>query len=71
MKCYLKIAAWISTGIALVMMFMGLIAKLSGGVLLSHWWGNYYYPAHNFLVLGGVFLLFAIVGNDKKEKGEN
>ena len=68
MKCYLKIAAWISTGIALVMMLIGLLAKVSGGAIFSHWWGSYYYPAHNFLLLGGVLLLFALVTCDKKEK---
>jgi uncharacterized membrane protein len=68
MKFYLKTAAWISTGIAIVLMLIGIIAKLSGGAIFNHWWGNYYYPSHNFLLLGVVLLLFAIVGCEKKEK---
>ncbi len=68
MKCLLKTAAWISAGIAVIMMLIGGIAKVSSGVFMSHWWGNYYYPAHNFLLLSVVFLLFALVGCEKKEK---
>ena len=68
MKGYLKIAAWISLGIALILMLIGIIAKMSGGILLMHWWGNYYYPAHNFLLVSVVLLLFVLVSCEKKEQ---
>lgn len=67
MKGILKILAWASTGIAVLLMLLGIIGKLAGGTLLNHWWSNYYWPAHNFLLLGIVLLLFAMLDREKKE----
>jgi len=67
MKCYLKIAAGIATGIAVLLMVLGIIARLNGGTLLKHWWGSFYYASPIFFYLAIVCLLFAIAGCDKKE----
>ena len=65
MKSKLKLLAWISGAIAMVMMLLGIIAVFAGGILMNHMWSNYFYPAYNFLLLG-IFLLVATLV-DKKE----
>ncbi len=65
MKSKLKLLAWISGAIAMVMMLLGIIAVFAGGILMNHMWSNYFYPAYNFLLLG-IFMFVATLA-DKKE----
>lgn len=65
MKSKLKLLAWISGAIAMVMMLLGIIAVFAGGVLMNHMWSNYFYPAYNFLLLGIFLFVAALI--DKKE----
>ena len=58
--------AWISGGIGIVMMLLGVIAVLNDNHFLGHFWQNYFYPAYNFLLLGIFLFLAALV---QKEKG--
>ena len=59
MKKYLKLTAWASGGVAAALMFLGVIAVLTGGVLMGHHWSNLFYPAEVFLLLG-IFLLIVV-----------
>ena len=65
MKNTLKMLAWFSGSIGIIMMVIGTIAVLAGGILWNHMWSNYFYPAYNFLLLG-IFLFVATLV-DKKE----
>jgi len=67
MKNILKNLAWISGGIGIVMMIIGIIAVAAGGILWNHMWSSYFYPAYNFLLLG-IFLFLATIIN-KETKG--
>jgi len=67
MKNILKNLAWISGGIGIVMMIIGIIAVAAGGILWNHMWSSYFYPAYNFLLLG-IFLFLATMIN-KETKG--
>ena len=64
MKNLLRIFAWISGGVAIVLMLLGVIAVLNDNHFLGHFWGSFFYPAYNFLLLG-IFLFVA--GLVKKE----
>jgi hypothetical protein len=55
MKKLLVLAAWANGLVAIVLMLLGIIARLAGGILMNHWWANYFYPAGVFLLLG-IFL---------------
>jgi hypothetical protein len=59
MKKNLKMIAWGSGAIGILMMLLGIIARLAGGILLGHMWSSYFYPAEVFLLLG-IFLFVAV-----------
>jgi len=65
MKNLLKIAAWISGAIGVILILLGVIAVLAGDRFLGHFWANYFYPAYNFLLLGIFCFLAIIVGKEK------
>ena len=65
MKSKLKLSAWISGAIAMVMMLLGIIAVFAGGILMNHMWSNYFYPAYNFLLLGIFLFLGSIVSKEQ------
>lgn len=66
MKNSLKILAWVSGSVGIIMMFLGSIAVLNGDRFLGHFWSNYFYPAYNFILLGIFLFLAALVQKDKK-----
>jgi len=55
MKNTLKLLAWLSGAIGIIMMIVGTIAVFAGGILWNHMWSNFFYPALNFLFLGLFF----------------
>jgi len=65
MKNTLKILAWLSGAIGIIMMIIGTIAVLAGGILWNHMWSSYFYPAYNFLLLGIFLFLGAMVSKEK------
>lgn len=66
MKNTLKILAWVSGGIGMIMMLLGIIAALNNNHFLGHFWSSYFYPAYNFILLG-VFLFVAKLVQKEKE----
>ncbi|MDO9254905.1 MAG: hypothetical protein Q7U54_05265 [Bacteroidales bacterium] len=66
MKNGLKILAWVSGSVGIVMMLLGSIAVLNGDRFLGHFWSNYFYPAYNFILLGIFLFLAAIVQKGKE-----
>jgi hypothetical protein len=67
MKNLLKLLAWLSGAIGIVMMILGTVAVLAGGIFWNHMWSTYFYPAYHFLLLGIFLFLGAIVIKDGKE----
>jgi len=67
MKNLFKIIAFISGGIGMLLMLLGVIAVLAGDRFLGHFWSNYFYPAYNFLLLGIFFFLALLATREKKE----
>ena len=65
MKNTLKMIAWFSGAIGIVMMLIGIIAVAAGGIFLNHMWSNYFYPAYNFLLLG-IFLFLGAMASEQK-----
>ena len=65
MKNNLQLMAWISGGIGIIMMLIGIISVFAGGILLNHLWSNYFYPAYNFLLLGIFLFLGAMTWKEK------
>jgi hypothetical protein len=61
----LKILAWISGGVGIIMMLLGIIAALNDNHFLGHFWSSYFYPAYNFLLLG-IFLFVATMVQKEK-----
>ena len=49
--------AWASGAIGILLIILGIIARLAGGILLNHWWSNYFYPGAVFVILGIFFFL--------------
>ncbi len=66
MQNTLKLLAWLSGGLGIILMLLGVIAVLAGNKLFGHFWENYFYPAYNFLLLGIFLFLADIAGKDKK-----
>jgi hypothetical protein len=64
MKNALKILAWVSGGVGIIMMLLGIIAVLNGDRFMGHFWSNYFYPAYNFLLLG-IFLFVGVLVQKK------
>lgn len=64
MKNTLKLLAWLSGAIGIVMMIIGMIAVAAGGVLWNHMWSNYFYPAYNFVLLGIFLFLGSITSKE-------
>lgn len=64
MKNMLKMLAWLSGAIGIIMMVIGTIAVFAGGILWNHMWSNYFYPAYNFLLLGIFLFLGSIVSKE-------
>ena len=67
MKNLLKMGAWLSGAIGMIMMLLGIIAVIAGNYFMGHLWTSYFYPAYNFLLLG-VFLFLAILVNREVKK---
>ena len=65
MKNTLKILAWFSGAIGIIMMIVGTIAVLAGGILWNHMWSNYFYPSYNFLLLGIFLFMGSMVSKEK------
>jgi hypothetical protein len=65
MKNTLKLLAWLSGAIGIIMMIVGTIAVFAGGILWNHMWSSYFYPAYNFLLLGIFLFLGAMVSKEK------
>lgn len=65
MKKNLKILAWASASVGIMMMLLGTIAVLNDNRFLGHFWSNYFYPAYNFIQLGIFFLVAALAIKDK------
>ncbi len=65
MKNGLKILAWISGGVGVIMMLLGIIAALNDNHFLGHFWSSYFYPAYNFILLGIFLFLAVMVQKDK------
>jgi hypothetical protein len=59
MKKTLKMVAWGSGILGVVLMLLGIIAFVAGGKFMSHFWSSYFFPASNFLLLG-VFLFLGL-----------
>jgi hypothetical protein len=66
MKNSLKILAWVSGSVGIIMMLLGSIAVINGDHFLGHFWSNYFYPAYNFILLGIFLFLAAIVQKGKE-----
>ena len=66
MKNLLKMCAWLSGGIGIIMMLLGIIAVIAGNHLMGHIWTSYFYPAYNFLLLGVFLFLAMLVNKDPK-----
>jgi hypothetical protein len=66
MKKYLKILAWASAGIGILMMLLGSIAVLNDNHFLGHFWSSFFYPAYNFIQLGIFFLVATMVIKEKE-----
>jgi hypothetical protein len=64
MKKNLKMVAWGSGAIGVVLMLLGFIAFLTGGILMNAHWDTYYFSASNFLLLGVFLFLGARLYND-------
>jgi hypothetical protein len=67
MKNTLKMLAWLSGAIGIILMIIGIIAVAAGGILWNHMWSNYFYPAYNFLLLG-IFLLLGALSTEHTDK---
>ena len=65
MKNTIKILAWTSGCVGIIMMLLGSIAVLNGDRFLGHFWSNYFYPAYNFILLG-IFLFVAVLVQKEK-----
>jgi len=65
MKNTLKILAWASGCIGIIMMLLGSIAVLNDNHFLGHFWSSYFYPAYNFIQLGIFFFVATMVIKDK------
>ena len=65
MKNGFKILAWISGGVGVIMMLLGIIAALNDNHFLGHFWSSYFYPAYNFILLGIFLFLAVMVQKDK------
>jgi hypothetical protein len=65
MKNTLRMLAWLSGAIGIIMMIVGIIAVAAGGILWNHMWSNYFYPAYNFLLLGIFLCMGAMMSKEK------
>ncbi len=65
MKNGLKILAWISGGVGIIMMLLGIIAAINDNHFLGHFWSSYFYPAYNFILLGIFFFVAKMAQKDK------
>ena len=68
MKKNLKLLAWLSGAIGIIMMIIGIIAVAAGGILWDHMWSSYFYPAYNFLLLGIFLFMGAALSTENKDK---
>ncbi len=68
MKKILHLVAWISGGVGVVMMILGIIAVFAGGILWNHMWSTYIYPVCSFLMLGIFLFLSMLVCKEKESK---
>jgi phosphotransferase system glucose/maltose/N-acetylglucosamine-specific IIC component len=68
MKKVLEWGTWVVGAAGILLMLLGVIARITGGVLLMHKWYNYFNTGIGFIILG-IFLLLCILvcGNCKKE----
>jgi len=65
MKKYMKIGAWICSGIAAVLMLLGSVAAIfGGGKLFNHFWANYFYPSTSFIVAAILLLMWMKADKD-------
>ena len=62
----IKILAWASGSVGIIMMLLGVIAALNNNHFLGHFWSSYFYPAYNFILLG-IFLFIAIIAQKDKD----
>jgi hypothetical protein len=67
MKKYMEWGAWGTGVIGILGMFLGIIARLAGGILLNHMWSSYFYVGQGFIILG-IFLLLGIIVCKQCEK---
>lgn len=67
MKNTLKMLAWSTGAIGIIMMIIGIIAFVSGGILWEHMWSSYFYPSYNFLLLG-IFLFLGAGSTEHTDK---
>jgi hypothetical protein len=57
MKKTLTIMGWLSGGLGGLLMLLGVIAVLAGGILMNHYWSNYFYPGCGFVLLGAFLFI--------------
>ena len=55
--------AWASGAVGIILIILGIIARIADGILLNHWWSNYFYPGAVFVILGIFFFLGAMTAN--------
>ena len=65
MKKLCETLAWASGAVGILLIILGIIARIAGGILLNHWWSNYFYPGAVFVILGIFFFLGTIALNDR------
>lgn len=65
MKNTLKLLAWLSGSVGIIMMIIGIITVFAGGILWDHKWSNYFFVAYNFLILGIFLFLGSMVSKEK------
>ena len=65
MKKLLETLAWASGAVGIIMMILGVISRLTGGILWNHWWSNYFYPGTAFIILGIFFFLGVFMCNNR------
>mgnify|MGYP001130270225 FL=1 len=69
MKRLLVLLGWAAGAAGVIMMILGIAARMVGGILWNHWWSNYFYPGAVFIILGIFFFMGALLC-DGLSKGE-
>jgi hypothetical protein len=68
MKKMFEYGAWVTGVAGVILMLLGMIARLAGGIVMNHRWDNYFDTGVGFIILGIFFLLAWLVWGKCEKK---